>query len=84
MAGREQGQAGTEMIKVRVVPGSAGQGVERQEDGSFRVRVRSVPEKGRANRELVEVLSRHFGVSKSDLSIVRGAGSRDKVVRIDR
>lgn len=79
-----RGEYGPIKITVRVVPGSSRQCVERKEDGSFRVRLRCAPEKGRANRELVEALARHFGVAKSDVSIVRGTGSRDKVVLIER
>lgn len=42
----------------------------------------SKPKGGRANRELVRKLSKHFGVSPSQIRVVSGAKSRRKVVEI--
>jgi hypothetical protein len=52
------------------------------EGGSYRVYLRAVPEKGRANSELLTVLARYLGVSRSDIVIMRGSGSRDKVLKV--
>lgn len=71
------------LVRVRVVPGSSRQSVEDSGDGTFRVRLKSPPEKGRANVELIEVMSEWFGVPRSSVSIVRGAGSRTKTLLID-
>ncbi len=46
------------------------------------VRVREPPEGGRANRRVVELLAKHFGVPKSQVEIVRGHRSREKLVRV--
>lgn len=51
-------------------------------DGSFKVKVVAPPEKGRANRELVELLASHFAVKKSCVRIIAGEHGRDKVVEI--
>jgi uncharacterized protein len=40
------------------------------------------PVDGAANAELVLLLSRVLGVAKRDVTIVRGEGSRDKVVEV--
>lgn len=69
---------------VRVVVKSARQEVTEREDGSLKVRVTCAPEKGRANRELLEVISRHFGVARSDVTIIAGTSGRNKVVRVER
>lgn len=42
----------------------------------------SAPEKGRANEELLKLLARAGGVARSAVVIVRGAGARNKLVRI--
>ncbi len=47
------------------------------------VRVKSPPVEGRANRELLEVLSDYFHVPKSRIRIVAGKSSRNKLVEID-
>jgi uncharacterized protein (TIGR00251 family) len=52
------------------------------EDGSLRVRIAAVPEKGKANEELRSLLSRYFGVSKSNVELVSGETSTHKRIRI--
>jgi uncharacterized protein (TIGR00251 family) len=46
------------------------------------VSIKSQPERGRANRELVKKLAAHFGVSAQDVRILSGLASRKKVVEI--
>jgi uncharacterized protein len=43
----------------------------------------SAPEKGRANRELIEFMAEILDVPVSAVSIVRGEGARQKVIRIE-
>ena len=40
------------------------------------------PERGRANKQLLEVLSDHYGVPKNTVQLVSGAASRKKVVEL--
>jgi hypothetical protein len=42
----------------------------------------SKPEKGEANKELVRKLARHFNTPTSNVRIVRGLKSRNKLVKI--
>ena len=46
------------------------------------ISIKSPPERGRANRELVKKLAGHFGVAESQVRIVAGLASRKKVVEI--
>jgi uncharacterized protein (TIGR00251 family) len=71
------------IIKVKVTPGARTESVEEVEDGVFKVRVRVKAEKGKANARVIELLGEHFAVSRSKVILVRGASSRDKVIRID-
>lgn len=48
------------------------------------ISIKSQPERGKANRELVKRLSQHFGVPEASVRIVSGLTSRKKVVDIDR
>ena len=50
--------------------------------GILKVKVKAVPEKGKANEELREVLAAHYGVPAGAVEIVSGAGSTRKRVRI--
>lgn len=45
--------------------------------------VRAVPEKGAANKALVELVARTLGVAKSKVAVVSGQTSRVKTVRIE-
>jgi uncharacterized protein (TIGR00251 family) len=70
-------------ISVRVYPGATRSEVVRFADGAWRVRVSVPPVNGKANRELIALLSRVLGVSQSRLSVVRGHASRNKTVAVD-
>ena len=52
-------------------------------EGQLRVQVTAVPEDGRANKAVVELLAEALGVAKSRLTLIRGATARDKVFRLD-
>ncbi len=70
------------LISVRVTSGAKEARVTKTGETSFEVRVDEKAVGGRANRRLLEILSEHFGVPKSRITIVRGAKSRDKVVNV--
>lgn len=46
------------------------------------VYVTAVPEKGKANEALIELLAKHYKTSKSCVTILRGQTDRNKVVQI--
>jgi uncharacterized protein (TIGR00251 family) len=46
------------------------------------ISIRSAPERGRANSELVKLLARHFRVEPGRVRIVSGLKSRKKLVEI--
>jgi uncharacterized protein len=70
-------------IQVRVRPGSSRAGVLRVSAEALVIGVNSPPEKGRANNELVALVAEIAGVTRSAVAIVRGAASRDKLLRIE-
>lgn len=51
--------------------------------GALRVKVRARPEKGRANQAVMQMLARRLGVASANVSIVRGAMARDKLVEVE-
>ena len=52
-------------------------------DGVWQVRVSAPPVKGKANKELIDFLSKLLDVGKSRISIIMGHTSRNKVLAID-
>lgn len=53
------------------------------DDIHIKVYVTTVPEGGKANADVIKLLSKALGVPKSSLAIVRGETSRDKVIKVD-
>ncbi len=71
-------------VTVRVKPGSKkGPLVEPSEDGSLTVFLQQRAVDGAANDGLIEVLAKHFGVSKSRIVIEAGFTSRIKRIDVD-
>lgn len=46
------------------------------------ISIRSPPERGRANRELVKKLATHFSISEDRVRIISGLTSRKKLVEV--
>jgi uncharacterized protein len=52
-------------------------------DGCLKIRVHAVPEKGAANRELLDFLSARLKLAKSSLTIISGHSSTIKLIEIE-
>ena len=70
-------------IKVRVQPRASRDEVLGFQGEVLRVRVTAPPHEGRANQALVEVLSQALDVPRSRIRILRGHGSRDKLLAVE-
>ena len=71
------------VIQVKVKPNSRASVLEQQEDGTWLAHIKSPPVDGKANEELLALVSKHFDCRKSDVSIKAGASGRVKLVRIE-
>ncbi|MBD2742487.1 DUF167 domain-containing protein [Coleofasciculus sp. FACHB-1120] len=69
--------------QVKVKPNSKNQSIKEAEDGSLTVHLKSPPVDGKANEELIQILSKKFNVSKSRIIIKLGLSSRNKLIEID-
>lgn len=52
-------------------------------DGVLEAKVTAPPVDGRANKALCKLVAKRIGVAPSRVSVVRGAKSREKVVRVE-
>lgn len=68
------------VVPVRVRPGSSREGLAGVHDGALRVHVHAPPEGGKANKSVVAVLAKAFGLAKGDVEILAGATSSQKRV----
>lgn len=71
-----------EIISVKVNPKSSINKIE-EFDRFYKVRLKAVPEKGQADKELIKILAKHFKVKKSAVSIIFGTKTRKKLVEIE-
>ena len=69
-------------IKIRVITNAKKNEVVEGE-GMFKVYVNAPPVGGKANKTLIEVLAEYFKVRKSNVKIIRGEKSKEKVIEID-
>ena len=69
-------------IDVKIYPNSREEKIEQQEDGTFHVRVSSRPVDGKANSDLIDILSEYFEVARGRIKIKKGLRSRFKIVEI--
>ena len=76
--------SGAVRLRVRVAPGARRSEIVGRHGDAWKVRVRSAPERGRANDELVELLAGRLGLTRSELRVVAGHAARDKIVELDR
>jgi len=71
------------VVVVTVKPGVKAPGIVLGADGTVVVRVRERAVEGKANEAVRIALARALGVSKSAVSLVRGATSRVKAFKVE-
>ena len=69
-------------ISLRVQPRSPRTKVDGVHDGAIRLRVSAPPVEGAANAAIIDFLRKQLGVRKSDITIIQGETSRQKVVAV--
>jgi uncharacterized protein (TIGR00251 family) len=70
------------VLRVRVQPRASRDAVAGLHADRLKIRLAAAPVDGKANDRLTEMLARLCDVAKSDVTILSGAGCRDKRVRI--
>jgi uncharacterized protein len=68
---------------VRLTPRAAIDRVDGVTDGVLRARVGAPAVEGQANNALIRLIAEELGVARSDVRIVAGATSRQKLVVVD-
>ena len=70
-------------IAISVLPcSSRDQIVGELEDGTIKVKLAAAPVDGEANKKLIELLSKEWGIPKTSITIVRGHTSKHKIIEI--
>ena len=72
------------VFAVRVSPGAAKTRVLGEHDGALKVAVAAPPERGKANKALLNFLAKALGIKKSQLQLLAGETSRVKKIAVEK
>jgi len=67
-------------LKIKVKPSSNRNKIVKMEDGTFKIWIKSAPEKGKANKELQKYLKKITGIQ---VKITSGLTSKNKTIEFD-
>ncbi len=82
-AGRPRDKAAAAVtLSIRIQPRASKNELVRREDGGLKIRLTAPPVDGAANEALIRFLADTLSISKSQVEIISGHTSRDKIVRI--
>ncbi len=71
-----------EIIKLLVRPGSNSNSIEGAYQDRIKIKIKSPPERGRANKELIKFLSEKTGIPKKNIKILSGLNTSLKDIKI--
>src|SRR5271166_4877765 len=66
------------ILPVRAQPGARRNEIRGLQDGALKVCVTQAPEKGKANKAIVEVLAKWLGLRKSQIELISGETASQK------
>lgn len=70
------------ILRVIVQPKASEDRVVGFHGGALKVKVTAPPTGGKANQKVIEVLAERFSIRRSNIEIIQGHASRNKVLRI--
>ncbi len=77
-------QMRTDIVKVYVRPNSSETKIEGLYNSNIKIKLAAPPEKGKANKELISLISKILGITKSEIEIASGITSNYKTIRIKK
>jgi uncharacterized protein (TIGR00251 family) len=70
-------------LAIKVTPNAGRNEIVGLKDGVFHIKIAAPPDKGKANKELIDFLSEKLETRKSAVLVVKGQTSRHKVIIIE-
>lgn len=71
------------IITIKVKPNAGKQAITLDKTGNIVCLIKSPPEDGKANHELIKLLSKKLEIPQLDIIILQGAISRTKTIKIN-
>jgi uncharacterized protein (TIGR00251 family) len=69
-------------IEIKVIPNSGKQECKQDQNGTIKCYLKSTPEGGKANKELIKFLSKKLGIPQYNIAITSGATLRTKRIKL--
>ncbi len=69
-------------IKVKVLPGSKKEKFEQIKEEQFKISVKEPAKMNMANKRVIELIARHFGILHGKVRIISGHRSSNKILSI--
>ena len=70
------------LLNVKVIPRASKNEIKECINGALKLKIKSPPVEGKANREIVKYFSKILGVSKNSVEILKGETSSHKLIFI--
>ncbi len=70
------------ILTVHVKPNAHGESLEWIDEDTLKISITAPPEKGKANKAVIEALAEELNIAKSKIELIRGGTARMKQFRI--
>jgi uncharacterized protein len=68
---------------IKVIPKSSRTEIIEAQDDFLKIKLKALPEKGKANAKLIKFLSKYFKTPKSNITVVKGETGKNKIIEIN-
>lgn len=69
-------------FNLKIVPNSSRNEIIKESENFWRVKLTASPTEGKANHDLIKFLAKSLGMAKSNIEIIKGLKSKNKIVKI--
>ena len=70
-------------LTIKVITNAKQTEVVEEKNNHLKIKLKATPVKGKANAELIKLLSKKYKISKSKIEIIKGLTSKEKLIRIN-
>ena len=70
-------------LDIKVIPSSSKDCIAGWLEDTLKIKVKAPPEKGRANKSVINLLEKNLDLAKGSVEITSGANSSRKIVEVD-
>jgi uncharacterized protein len=68
---------------IKIQPNAKENKIIEEKDDFLKIKIKAIPEHGKANDTLIKFLSKYFKIPKSNIEIIQGKNSRNKIIEIN-